>query len=214
MKEEKKSTVSGGLICGEIGYNDLSAQEKNRITDALRRGVTRREFMTWLMATGVTLASAGSIFTSAKTAMAATPKRGGKLRCASAQHGPSDTLDPAVYNSGIDYTRGRIHYNSLVQYNEKLLPQPELAEEFSSNDALTEWTFKIRKDVVFHDGSKLTRGRCYLDHAAPHGQRFEIRGETTCVECQGVEKGRQPHRQGDPACSGYRLSLGFRNVPV
>ena len=156
MQDETKNKVSGSVICGEIGYTDLSAQDKNTITDALRRGVTRREFMTWLTATGVTLASAGSIFSSAKTAMAATPKRGGKIKCASAQHGPSDTFDPAVYNSGIDYTRGRIHYNSLVQYNDKLLPQPELAEEFSSNDALTEWTFKIRKDVVFHDGSKLS----------------------------------------------------------
>ena len=62
----------------------------------------------------------------------------------------------SLVTSSIDYQRMRIHYNSLVQYNEKLLPQPELAEEFSSNDALTEWTFKIRKDVAFHDGSKLS----------------------------------------------------------
>jgi peptide/nickel transport system substrate-binding protein len=156
MQDETKNEVSSSVICGELGYNDLSAQEKNHITDALRGGVTRREFVTWLMAAGVTMASAGSIFSSAKTAMAETPKRGGKLRFASSQHGPADTLDPTLYSSGIDYTRGRIHYNSLVQYNEQLVPQPELAEEFSSNDALTEWTFKIRKDVVFHDGSKLS----------------------------------------------------------
>ena len=156
MKEEKKSTVSGGVICGELGYTDLSAQEKNHITDALRGGVTRREFVTWLMAAGVTVASAGSIFTSAKTAMAETPKRGGKIRWATDLHGPSDTMDPIMATSSIDYTRHRAHYNSLVQLNEKLIPQPELAEEFSSNDALTEWTFKIRKDVAFHDGSKLS----------------------------------------------------------
>ena len=156
MKEEKKSTVSGGVICGELGYNDLSAQEKNRITDALRRGVTRREFVTWLMAAGVTMASAGSIFTSAKTAMAETPKRGGKVKTATDLHGPSDTMDPILATSGIDYNRHRAHYNSLVQLNEKVIPQPELAEEFSMNDSATEWTFKIRKDVVFHDGSKLS----------------------------------------------------------
>jgi peptide/nickel transport system substrate-binding protein len=156
MKKEKKRTVSDGVICGEIGYNDLSANEKHIIADALRRGVTRREFISWLTATGVTLASAGSILTAAKTAMAETPKRGGKIRYATTQHGPDDTLDPPLATDSVDYTRLRIHYNSLVQYNEKLLPQPELAEEFSSNDAFTEWTFKIRKDVVFHDGSKLT----------------------------------------------------------
>ena len=36
------------------------------------------------------------------------------------------------------------------------MPRPELAEEFSANAAVTEWTFKIRKGVTFHDGSKLT----------------------------------------------------------
>ena len=156
MKKEKKSTVSDSVICGEIGYNDLSANEKHIITDVLRRGVTRREFISWLTATGVTLASAGSIFTSAKTAMAATPKRGGKVKMATDLHGPSDTMDPIMGTSTIDYTRHRAHYNSLVQHNEKLVPQPELAEEFSMNDSATEYTFKIRKDVVFHDGSKLT----------------------------------------------------------
>jgi peptide/nickel transport system substrate-binding protein len=112
--------------------------------------------MTWLTAAGVTLASAGSIFSSAKTAMAATPKRGGKLKCSCSSHGPNDTLDPALATSSIDYQRLRIHYNSLVQLNDQMLPQPELAEEFSANDSATEWTFKIRKDVVFHDGSKMT----------------------------------------------------------
>ncbi|MDM8543561.1 ABC transporter substrate-binding protein [Desulfococcaceae bacterium HSG9] len=156
MKEKRHSNISGVEIPGEIEYNDLSAKEKDTITNALHRGVTRREFMTWLTATGVTLASAGSIFTSAKTAMAATPKRGGKVKCAMATHGPNDTMDPSLATSTIDYTRHRIHYNSLVQLNDKLIPQPELAEEFSMNDSATEHTFKIRKDVVFHDGSKLT----------------------------------------------------------
>ena len=104
----------------------------------------------------MTMASAGSIFTSAKTAMAATPKRGGKIKYATSLHGPSDTMDPILATSSIDYTRHRAHYNSLVQLNEKVMPQPELAEEFSSNDNATEYTFKIRKDVVFHDGSKLS----------------------------------------------------------
>jgi peptide/nickel transport system substrate-binding protein len=156
MKEKTCSNISGVEVRGEIGYNDLSAKDKHTITGALRRGVTRRQFVSWLMTAGVTLASAGSIFSSAKTAMAATPKRGGKIRYATDLHGPNDTMDPILATSSIDYTRHRAHYNSLVQHNEKLVPQPELAEEFSMNDSATEHTFKIRKDVVFHDGSKLT----------------------------------------------------------
>jgi peptide/nickel transport system substrate-binding protein len=156
MEEKTHSNISGVEIPGEIGYSDLSAKEKDTITHALRRGVTRREFMTWLMATGVTVASAGSIFTSAKTAIAATPKRGGKVRFATDVHGPADTMDPILATSTIDWTRHRAHYNNLFQFDEQFTPQPELAEEFSMNDSATEYTFKIRKGVVFHDGSKLT----------------------------------------------------------
>ena len=88
--------------------------------------------------------------------MAATPKRGGKIKYATSAHGPADTLNPPMITSGMDFTRARIHYNNLVQFDEKIIPQPELAEEFSANADFTEWTFKIRKDVAFHDGSKLS----------------------------------------------------------
>lgn len=156
MQNEMKKKVSGNVICGEVEYNDLSPQEQQRITEALRKGVSRREFISWLMAAGVTLASAGSILTSASEAIAATPKKGGKVRVALAAHGPADTMDPIMATSGIDYSRHRAHYNSLVQSNEVMLPEPELAEEWSANASLTEYTFKIRKGVEFHDGSKLT----------------------------------------------------------
>jgi len=156
MRDETKNKVPGSVICGETGYSDLSPKEQHRITDALRKGVSRREFISWLMAAGVTLASAGSILTSAKEAIAATPKKGGKVRVGLAAHGPADTMDPILSTSGIDFSRHRAHYNSLVRSNEVMLPEPELAEEWSANSSLTEYTFKIRKDVVFHDGSKLT----------------------------------------------------------
>src|SRR5918994_855440 len=49
------------------------------------------------------------------------------------------------------------------QINESLLAyevggtevEPSLAEEFEPNDDLTEWTFTLRDDVTFHDGSSL-----------------------------------------------------------
>lgn len=156
MKEQTNSKISSFDVNGEIGYTNLSVGEKKLIKDAMHRGMTRREFVTWLTATGITLASAGSIFSSATTAMAATPKRGGKIKYAASAHGPMDTLDPVILPAGIDYTRARAHYNCLVQFDENLKPHPELAEEFSSNADATEYTFKIRKGVVFHDGSKLT----------------------------------------------------------
>ena len=134
----------------------LSAADRETIKTGLRRGATRREVMSWLVASGATIAVAGSIVSSAKKALAATPKKGGKLKFASDLHGPSDTLDPGLNTSTIDYTRGRALYNSLCQINEDLSTRPELAEEYSANSDNTEWTFKLRKNVKFHDGSPFT----------------------------------------------------------
>jgi len=137
-------------------FEALSPTDREIITTGLRRGATRRDVTTWLVAAGMTAVSANSIIGASRGAMAQMAKKGGKIRYAMDAHGPADTLDPQLVTSGIDYTRGRAHYNSLVQLDDNIIPQPELAEEFSSNADATEWTFKLRKDVVFHDGSKLT----------------------------------------------------------
>ena len=133
--------------------DNMSAMDREAVKTKIGRGATRREVMGWLMAGGATIAAAGSIVSSATSAMAATPKKGGHITFASDLHGPSDTLDPGLNTSTIDYTRGRAHYNSLVQFNDDTSTRPELAEEYSSNSDNTEWTFKLRKDVKFHDGS-------------------------------------------------------------
>lgn len=140
----------------ELGLNDIDPSDKQTIVEAVRRGITRREMLTILGAAGITAASAGSLFTAAGQALAATPTKGGRARYSSDLHGPSDSLDPQLFTSNIDYTRGRAHYNCLTQFRESIVPEPELAEEFSANEAVTEWTFKIRKDVRFHDGAELT----------------------------------------------------------
>jgi peptide/nickel transport system substrate-binding protein len=136
--------------------DSLSAVDRDKINTGLHRGATRREVMSWLIAGGATIAAAGSIVSSATNALAATPKRGGKIIYAADLHGPSDTLDPGLNTSNIDYIRGRSMYNSLCQINDDLSTRPELAEEYSANSDNTEWTFKLRKGVKFHDGSPFT----------------------------------------------------------
>lgn len=59
------------------------------------------------------------------------------------------------------------------QINEALLAfeiggtavQPGLAESFEANDDLTEWTFKLREGVKFHDGSDFTAQDVILSYA-------------------------------------------------
>ena len=89
-------------------------------------------------------------------AMAMTPKKGGSVRMASNLHGPDDQLDPPLFTSSIDYTRGRATYNSLVQHNDDLTTRGDLAETIEPNADATEWTLKLRKGVEFHDGTPFT----------------------------------------------------------
>jgi peptide/nickel transport system substrate-binding protein len=148
MKDDKSKA--------ELNYRDLTQSDKDLVSKLATGGFSRREVLKLSMATGVSLVAAEHLLTDGKAVNAATPKKGGSLRMASNLHGPDDQLDPTLFTSTIDYTRGRATYNSLVQHSNDLTPQPELAESFEPNANATEWTFKIRKGVTFHDGKKLT----------------------------------------------------------
>ncbi len=51
---------------------------------------------------------------------------------------------------------GSMLFRGLMTTDENCVPQCELASEYSVSDDLLEYTFKIRDDVKFHDGTKLT----------------------------------------------------------
>jgi peptide/nickel transport system substrate-binding protein len=142
-------------------YDDSGPNGKNpevmRIEQMFRDGaLNRREFMQGVMATGLGVTAAGVLVAGAGSAMAQSPKKGGKIRFGWDQHGPADTFDPGLFTSTIDYARGRTHFNSLLQFNDDTSMRGELAEEWSVNDGATEFTFKLRKGVKWHDGSPFT----------------------------------------------------------
>jgi peptide/nickel transport system substrate-binding protein len=148
MKDDKSKS--------ELDYKDLTQSDKDLVAKLTKGGFSRREVLKLSMATGVSLVAAEHLLFDGKAAIAATPKKGGSVRMASNLHGPDDQLDPILFTSTIDYTRGRATYNSLVQHANDLTPQPELATSFEPNSNATEWTFKLREGVTWHDGSKFT----------------------------------------------------------
>ncbi|MBW2142410.1 MAG: twin-arginine translocation signal domain-containing protein [Deltaproteobacteria bacterium] len=116
--------------------------------------ITRREFLARASALGLAAAASPALLPA--RAKAATPRKGGTVRMSAELHGPDDQMDPIVFTSTIDYARGRATYNGLIQILDNMSLHPELAEEWSTNSNATEYTFKIRKGVHFHDGSQLT----------------------------------------------------------
>ena len=135
--------------------NLVGTAESGRLMGLLQHGVTRREILSMLLAGGMQAALAGSLATTALTAHAQTPKRGGKIRVAGATAAATDTLDPAKQSNQTDYSRCNMLYNGLTWLDGSLTPQPALAESFTTKDAKT-WVFTLRKGVQFHDGKPLT----------------------------------------------------------
>jgi peptide/nickel transport system substrate-binding protein len=125
--------------------------------DYLKGRISRREFIHYMLALGVSMSAIASMLSSPKAARAAeTPKRGGRVRAAFTTARPEDTLDPAKALYTQDYARGFQIYNTLVKASENLTPEPELAESWDAKPGAKEWTFKIRKGVEFHNGKTLT----------------------------------------------------------
>ena len=135
---------------------DHQVSEVKRMRDMFEAGtLSRRHFLQGLLAAGLTATTAAAVVTGSRDVLASTPKRGGLIRMAAAQHGPDDSLDPLLWKETLGYTRGRVHYNGLVQYNDDLTVRPELAKSWEVNSNATEFTFELERGVTFHDGKEL-----------------------------------------------------------
>nr|WP_229459116.1 ABC transporter substrate-binding protein [Massilia cavernae] len=108
-----------------------------------------------VLAGGVMFGTAGSTLPLAGNAYAQTPRRGGKIKIATQTTSTADTLDPAKAIQSIDYVRVNMFYNGLTKLNGKMVPEMVLAEEINTRDAKL-WIIKLRRGVLFHDGSPLT----------------------------------------------------------
>jgi len=113
--------------------------------------VSRREFIQYAVATGVTASLAGNMFDKAK---AATPTKGGDFIQALTGGGTKDVLDPAQTNDSYMINVGNQLRNNLTEMSPEGKLRSELAESWESKDAKT-WVFKLRKGVEFHNGKTL-----------------------------------------------------------
>lgn len=122
----------------------------------LKGQMSRREFVGRVSALGLAAAVSGSIITSADYAVAATPKKGGRLKIGWYAHSAKDTLNPNRLTSSLDFQRAYQTMSTLVRYNKDLTLAPDLATEWEASKGGQVWTFKLRKDVEFHNGKSLT----------------------------------------------------------
>ena len=134
---------------------DQKTSEISYLQDRLtRRKITRRDFMGRAAALGVTTALASTL--AAKAVAAAEPKKGGLMKLAMGHGSTSDTYDPAVIENGFQWVMNYAFSNTLVELSADGELVSALAESWDASDDATEWTFKLRQGVEFHDGRTLT----------------------------------------------------------
>ena len=124
------------------------------ITGALDKKVSRRTFMEGASAMGLTVAAAGSLWSS--RVEAATPQKGGTFRVGMHDGNTTDQWDPGTTESVymIQMNHAVRSYLTLIT-NENTLGG-DIAESWSGSDDASEWTFNLQKDVTFHDGAPFT----------------------------------------------------------
>lgn len=115
----------------------------------------RRDFLRGSVAAGLMLG--GISAARAQTEQSGTPIKGGHLKLGLDGGSSTDSLDPASYVSAVALCLARSFGDHLV-VSDPLTgkPMPSIAESWDSSDNARTWTFKIRNDVEFHNGKKLT----------------------------------------------------------
>jgi peptide/nickel transport system substrate-binding protein len=140
--------------------------------EAARGRLNRREFLSRAAGLGLSATMASHLLTT--TALADTPQRGGALKVGLVGGESTNSLDPATWLSQVPQVFGKCWGETLVYSNPKDgSPVPLLAESWQASDDVKQWTFKIRKDVKFHDGSLLKPDDVVATlkrHADPQGK--------------------------------------------
>ncbi|MCZ6770595.1 MAG: ABC transporter substrate-binding protein [Proteobacteria bacterium] len=116
--------------------------------------ISRRNFLAQAVALGATAAMASTL--ASKVGVAATPKRGGRLRLAITGGGTGDVLDPA---QTLDSYMINVSFGQLRNCLTEIAPNGELigelAESWEASADAASWRFKIRQGVEFHNGKTL-----------------------------------------------------------
>jgi len=143
MERKRNNPAGRGPVPG-VNWEDLGSAS-----------LTRRTMLRLMASSTVgAMAAAGGL-----RAEASTPKgsgsKGGHLT-AGWNLDTIQLLDPAFINVTEQMQIASNIFSGLVYIDEGLVPQPDLAENWTvSKDGLA-WTFQLRQGVVFHNGQKFT----------------------------------------------------------
>ncbi|GAB4273992.1 MAG: ABC transporter substrate-binding protein [Pararhodobacter sp.] len=121
---------------------------------AARGKLDRRAFLGRAAALGVAGTAASTMLSSA--VLAQGPRRGGHLAVGLQGGESTNSKDPATFASQVPFMYGRITGETLVNINAAGDLEGAAAEEWSASADATQWRFKIRGGMQFHNGQPVT----------------------------------------------------------
>ncbi len=160
----------------------MSTELNQILAQAAKGKMNRRDFVGRAGALGVSAALAGAVLTN--PARAAEPVRGGVLRAGVAGGQSTDSLDPALAASDSPFMINSTWGETLVDVELNGTLGMRVAEEISSSADATQWMFKIRQGVEYHNGATLTAQdvvatlRRHTDDASQSGAQGIVKGIT------------------------------------
>lgn len=117
-------------------------------------------------------------------AFAATPSRGGHVRIGVRGGATSDSLDPQTFSDVFIRTMAYGYLNTLVGISAADELAPELAESWEASDDATEWVFRLRDGVTFHNGKSFDADdaiasiRHHMGEDSKSGMKSQLAGIT------------------------------------
>lgn len=126
----------------------------DKLAEEARRGrLSRRDFMQYATAAGLTAGAATGLWSSAAKA---EPVRGGTFRFGIHDGNTNDSHDPGTYLTRQMIYLAHQYRSYLTQIETDGSLGGDLAVEWSSNETATEWTFKLTDKASFHSGKAVT----------------------------------------------------------
>jgi len=121
---------------------------------SLARGqITRREFISRMIALGVATTTTGALWSGP---VMAAQKKGGHFIIGKGHGQTTDNLNPGTFENGFTISLSHAINGYLTEIGKDGSVKPGLAESWDSSPDAAKWSFKLRKGVTFHNGKALT----------------------------------------------------------
>lgn len=160
----------------------------------------RRAFLS----SSVSLAAIASILPQSVMAQAA-PEAGGTLRVAIDQ--AVSVIHPLLSRVNPEYMAAELMYSGLTRLGRDMQAESDLALDWDVNDDLTVWTFVLRPDVTFHDGSACTAADVVASFEAILNPDFASPGRNNVGPIASVEA-------VDEVTVRFTLTSPYADLPV